>query len=120
MNTNTAISTAKTQTAVALGAIAALLLGIATIPVAGAESTDEAPSVVVRYDAQSLETESGARVVYEKIASAARQVCPEGSRHDLAAFHAANQCRKAAIARAVNEIHHPRLVEIAALRAKRG
>ena len=120
MNTNTAFNTAKTQTAVALGAVAALLLGFAMIPVAGAASADEPPTVTVRYDAQSLETETGARAIYEKIASAARRVCVENSPHDLQAFHEAYLCRQAVIARAVEQIHHPRLVEIATKRANRG
>jgi UrcA family protein len=120
MNTTRRFNTAKTQTAVALGAAAALLLGFAMIAPAGAASVDEVPTLVVRYDPQALATDEGARAVYEKIASAARKVCTEGSSHDLKAFAEAYRCRKAAIARAVGEIHHPRLVEIAAGRAKRG
>jgi UrcA family protein len=120
MSTITAFNTAKTQTAVALGAVAAVLLGFAMIPVASAATADDSPVLTVRYDAHSLESESGARAVYEKIASAARQVCVESPSHDLRAFHEAYVCRKAAIARAVEQIHHPRLVEIASQRAKRG
>ncbi|HMD74378.1 MAG TPA: UrcA family protein [Steroidobacteraceae bacterium] len=120
MSTINTFSTAKTQTAVALGAVAALLLGFALIPIANAETADATPTRVVRYDAQSLETDSGARAIYEKIAAAAREVCSENFSHDLRAFHEASQCRKAAIARAVEQIHHPRLVEIASHRANRG
>jgi len=120
MSTINTFSTAKTQTAVALGAVAALLLGCALIPVASAETADVTPTRLVRYDARSLATDSGARAIYEKIAAAARQVCMEESSHDLRAFREANQCRKAAIARAVEQIHHPRLVEIASHRANRG
>lgn len=120
MSTINTFNTAKTQTAVAVGAVAALLLGFAMIPVASAETADVTPTRVVRYDAQNLETDSGARAIYEKIAAAAREVCVEDSSHDLRAFHEANQCRKAAIARAVAQIHHPRLVEIASHRANHG
>ena len=66
MNTTRTINTTKTQTTVALGAAAALLLGFAMIAPAGAATSDEVPSLVVHYDPQSLATDDGARVVYEK------------------------------------------------------
>ncbi len=42
------------------------------IPVASAETADVTPTATVRYDARSLETDTGARAIYEKIAAAAR------------------------------------------------
>ncbi|MGA2777198.1 MAG: UrcA family protein [Steroidobacteraceae bacterium] len=111
-------NTNKTRTTAVLGALAALLVGIAMIPTANAAASDEAPSLVVRFDAQSLASEGGAREVFAKIVAAARQVCPGDSTRELGAVFAANQCRKEAIARAVKQIHHPRLVEIAARHGK--
>lgn len=120
MTTLTAFRTSNTQTAAVLGAMAALLIGIAMVPAASAAPIDETPSLVVQYDPQNLATDSGARAVYAKIASAARQVCPGDSSRDLRAIFDARKCRQEAIARAVNQIHQPRLVEIAARHGKKG
>jgi len=120
MKTFTAYRSAATGIGGALGAIAALLMGVSMIPAANAATIDEVPSVVVRYDAQSLATESGAREVYFRLVSAARHVCPEESSKDLRVIIATRQCRTDAIARAVSKIHQPRLVEIAAQHAKQG
>ncbi|MGA2710551.1 MAG: UrcA family protein [Steroidobacteraceae bacterium] len=120
MNTFTAYRSATTRTAGALGAIAALLMGASMIPAANAATFDEVPSVVVRYDARSLATESGARELYVRLVAAARHVCPEESTWDLRGTYATRRCREEAVARAVNKIHQPRLVEIAARNAKQG
>jgi UrcA family protein len=85
----------------------------------GAADTD-VPSVVVRFDAHSLDTERGTREVYRRIVSAARSVCPDDDNtRDLQRLSVAQQCQKAAVARAVALVHHQRLAEIAAAQDKR-
>lgn len=85
----------------------------------GAAVGTDVPSVVVRFETHSLDTERGTQEVYRRIVAAARAVCPDGDSRDLKTSFDARECRKAAVARAVARIHHPRLVQIAAAHDKR-
>ncbi|MGA2191309.1 MAG: UrcA family protein [Steroidobacteraceae bacterium] len=119
MNTVATPRTFGTGITFAMSLVAGCLLSTLSVPV-NAASIDPAPSLVVKYDAQSLATENGARTLYRRLAAAARQVCPEESGRDLSRLAAARQCQEESIARAVRQIHNPRLVKILVGSANRG
>ncbi len=75
-------------------------------------------SVTVHYNAQSLDTDSGARAVYRKLVKAAVEVCPQD---DSAHFirSAVRQCREESVARAVYKINNQRLAAVYAANAKK-
>jgi UrcA family protein len=101
---------------VLLGGIA----GLAVAGVAAASPADsKAPTLVVRYHAELLDTDSGARALYYKIARAAEQVCPH--EYSLLMNRAIVECRRQAIAGAVEKIHNQRLAAVyAAATSKSG
>lgn len=104
----------------------ALLLacGVAALAAAGAASAspseDDVLSKAVHYDPQSLATDQGARLVYRRIANAAAAVCPDPGINPHWVSDAARECRRQAIARAVQSINNPRLVAIHSSTAKSG
>jgi UrcA family protein len=102
--------------AMLVGCLLAGSLGVAQ----AATPADEVPKVVVSYSDLDLSTPEGARVLYQRISVAARQVCPfqdavEPSR--MAKYHA---CREAAIERAVNSVNNAQLAAVRTERVKRG
>jgi UrcA family protein len=107
---------------VALSVIATSTLFLAATGVArAATADDQVPSKAVRYDDLNLSTESGTHTLYERIASAAKQVCPATDGHNLSAIAAAHDCERAAIDRAVQQVNNPRLAaENSVHHAKRG
>jgi UrcA family protein len=83
-------------------------------------STD-VPRVVVDYSDLNLATEQGAHRLYQRISSAARQVCPDATTVSARVAGAARRCISDAIARAVGEVNSPRVAELdAARRSKHG
>jgi UrcA family protein len=100
-----------------------LLGGIAGLAVAGVAAASpangEAPALVVRYHAEMLDTDSGARALYHRIARAAEQVCPH--EYSVLINRAIVECRRQAIAGAVEKIHNQRLAAVyAAATSKSG
>ena len=100
-----------------------LLGGIAGLGVAGvaaaSPANSEAPALVVRYHADLLDTDSGARALYYKIARAAEQVCPND--YSRLVNRRVTECRRQAIAAAVDKIHSDRLAAVhAAVTSKSG
>ena len=100
-----------------------LLGGIAGLAVAGvaaaSPANSEAPALVVRYNAELLDTDSGARALYHRIARAAEQVCPND--YSLLVNRKIVECRRQAIAGAVEKIHNQRLAAVyAAATSKSG
>jgi UrcA family protein len=101
-----------------------LLGGIAGLAVAGVAAASpangEAPALAVHYNAGMLDTDSGARALYHRIARAAEQVCPNNS-YSLLVNRAIAECRRQAIAGAVEKIHNQRLAAVyAAATSKSG
>jgi UrcA family protein len=100
-----------------------VLCGIVTASSVGAVSAattdDDVPRISVKFDPQSLNTDSGARTLYRRIVKAAEIVCPAPSDSRLVAT-VVQQCRNAAIARAVQAINDPRLAAISAVHLKTG
>jgi UrcA family protein len=103
--------------------IAMILCGIVSAAGIGAASAavqeDDAPSIVVKYNPESLKTDSGAHVVYRKIVLAAEQVCPPFA-SSVRPSQAILQCRAQAIARAVMKINDPKLAAIHASASRSG
>jgi UrcA family protein len=100
-----------------------LLGGIAGLGVAGvaaaSPANSEAPTLVVRYNADMLETDSGARALYHRLARAAEQVCPND--YSRLVNRWVTECRRQAIAAAVEKIHNQRLAAVyAAATSKSG
>ena len=98
-----------------LGGLAGLAAGAA-----GASPAYSEPSKVVSFSADMLDTDSGARAVYHRIAKAAEQVCPNVS-YSLLVGETVLKCREQAISAAVSKIHNQRLAAIhAAASSKAG
>jgi UrcA family protein len=104
--------------------LALLLLGsLAGVIAAGAANANpdsDAPSVVVKYSAQSLASDAGVSELYRRITVAARQVCPTASILDLSGQRQVEQCRDQAVSRAIHKIDNSRLAALYATRAKSG
>jgi UrcA family protein len=87
-----------------------LLAGaLASVVAAGAAfaSPVEVPQKTVFYDSVALQTDTGARAVYSRIARAAEEVCPNA--FSLLSSRLVVQCRAQAVAEAVGKIHNQRL-----------
>jgi UrcA family protein len=88
---------------------------------AGAATVDsDAPSLVVKYNSQSLTTDAGVEQLYRRILGAAKQVCPEVSVRDLGANARARACRANAVAQAIQHIDNTRLAALYASSSKSG
>jgi UrcA family protein len=98
---------------------ALLLCGFAGMT-ANAATPADATSVAVKYDPQSLSTESGVVELYQRIQYAANKVCPGGTVRDLAAQHQVQACRREAVARAIAQIDNSRLAALHAGHTKNG
>ena len=98
------------------GAFAALTVATTSF----AASPAEPRSVQVRYDDLNLATSAGASVLYRRIASAARQVCPDVYSHDLGVVAAGERCQSEAIAKAVRELNSPQLAMVHAAHVSHG
>ncbi len=94
---------------------------VGTAAAAGAATPGDAvPSIAVRYSAEKLATDDGARAVYHALVKAAEQVCPDMQIGSRLVGTAALQCRREAVARAVRQINNERLAQIDNSRTKRG
>jgi UrcA family protein len=102
---------------VALGALA----GVLGAGFAGAAGTDsDVPSIVVKYDQRSLETEIGVKALYAQLVRAARQVCPDPAIRDLRVQKLAETCRDEAVARAIRKVDNSQLAALYATHSKNG
>ena len=97
-------------------------LAIAAAATAGASPAEgDVPTDVVHYSASSLATDSGAKIVYQRIARAAERVCENQHAADSRLpSNAEMKCREHAIEGAVEKIHNPRLAAVAAGGSKAG
>jgi UrcA family protein len=85
--------------------------------VSAATTEDDAMSIKVHYNAQSLDTDSGAKSLYRQLVKAAVEVCPQDASPHLISS-AVRQCREESVARAVNKIHNEKLAAVYAANAK--
>ncbi len=97
------------------------IAGAAAGGMASAATADEqVPHIAVHYTPQSLETDRGAQAVYHKIVHAAEEVCPNDSSSPHFITGAVRTCREQAIARAVHDIHSPKVAALYAANSKQG
>ena len=67
----------------------------------------------IHLDEGSLDSEHGAKELYQKLVRAAELACPAPVTGTRLVSGAVLECRKEAVARAVQQINNPRLVAIA-------
>jgi UrcA family protein len=105
---------------VVIGTTATLIAIAGLAPAIYAAPSGDVPRVVVKYDADQAQTEAGAQELYNRLSTAAKQVCPSDITRGLNRVVLAHQCQQEALARAVAKVHTRHLVEIAAAKANRG
>ena len=102
--------------------LAMLMCGIGAAAAAGMASAAtpdlDAPSIAVKYDPATLDSNDGARQLYARLANAAVEVCPSYDAHWIS--HQVEVCRAHAIESAVAKVHNPRLAAIYLSATKRG
>jgi UrcA family protein len=97
-------------------------LGVAMAAGAASAATvdTDQTSLVVKYTAQSLDTDAGVQQLYRRILGAARQVCPDEDIRDLGASARVQACRTKAVAHAIQHIDNTRLAALYAASSKSG
>jgi UrcA family protein len=92
--------------------LAMLMCGIGAAGIASAATpAGDVPTVAVKYDPASLDTDAGARQLYARLAYAAVEVCPNyGNPHLIS--HQVEVCRQRAIEGAVAKVHNERLAAV--------
>jgi UrcA family protein len=100
-----------------------LFLGAAGVAAAGAAPASgfysDVPALTVHYNSEMLATDSGAQIVYRQLAQAAEQVCPGETTGTRIIGENIVNCRKQAVAAAVEKIHNQRLAAVYARNASR-
>jgi UrcA family protein len=116
------MSMATTMTSFRRCAIGAVALAGCALGATSALQAAEpaAPSVVVTYTDLDLATDSGNQALYQRIAAAAKQVCPAEVTRDLKQFTSSRACQAAAIRQAVDEVSSPRLAAVRAAHVHHG
>ncbi len=104
MNIHTHIAKNPMRIAVAVVALLAATTG-------GAYA-QEAPQLHVKYADLNLNTTAGANVLYRRIGAAAKQVCGDPDRRDLARTTQATACTARAVAEAVAKVGAPALTRV--------
>jgi len=95
--------------------------GLAAAGAAGASpASSDAPALAVRFSADMLATDSGARALYRRLEQAAEQVCPPQPTETRIVPEGVAKCRAQAITAAVNKIHNQRLAAVHAASSKSG
>ena len=90
------------------------LAGTVDRSVAQALPGAQAASVTVNFKDLDLDTAAGAEMLYQRIAAAAKQVCPQMNSADLRDFRSVRDCRRRVIAQTVERVHSPRLEMVSA------
>lgn len=86
---------------------------IATIAALPAQAwTPATHSVVVRYGALDLRDPKGIDSLYQRISTAAREVCGEPGTRGLQAKAAIRACENTAVAQAIARVGHPALTSL--------
>ncbi len=102
-------------------AMLALTACVGVLSTASAATPDaDVPMATVRYGDLNLSTDAGAKTLYARISTAARQVCPSVESRDLSHLSAAHACQRAAIDRAVHSVNSPHLAAAYAAATHRG
>ena len=91
--------------------VAATILGVAFLA-AGAQA-GETNSVTVRYSDLNLNTAAGAKVLYQRINSAAKQVCGDVDSRQMQRATVAKACMDQAIENSVRAVNNAQLTHTA-------
>ena len=91
-----------------LGGFAGLAAGAA----GASPASSDAPALAVRFSADMLATDSGARALYHRLEQAAERVCPGQPTETRIVPVAVVKCREQAVTAAVNKIHNQRLAAV--------
>jgi UrcA family protein len=119
MNVSTQKVSSGRLTRVALGMFAAVCVGASAMSFGAEDKFADVPSVVVNYSDLNLATDHGAQMLYARITTAARHVCPEDKNLTDRVAGMARHCVSAAVARAVAAVDSPRLAAIDSERGRR-
>lgn len=121
MNTHDSGQVPQARSKITIAMIVCGIVGAAFIGAASAASADDGtPRITVRYNPQSLDTESGARVLYSRLVKAAVEVCPQSPNSTPWISEPVRECREQALARAVLQVNNPRLAAVYAARSRSG
>jgi UrcA family protein len=100
--------------------IVAGLMGFMVLAAAQAPAAERYGDFKVTYADLDISTPAGAEKLYERIRSAAAQVCPQVDFMETQRHAAAVRCENAAVAQAVNSIASPQLAAVYAARSHHG
>ena len=100
--------------------LAGALVASALTGTSFAGQSDAAPTVAVRYGDLDLSSEVGAQTLYHRIASAARDVCPDAYSRDLGVVAESQRCQANAVDQAVRQLNNPKLALVHASHVSRG
>ena len=102
-------------------ALLALAASFGALPSASAATPDDSvAAITVRYADLNLWTEAGSKALYQRIAYAAKQVCPADDMRDLSRLVVARACQQAAIERAVRLVNNPQFAATYAAATRHG
>jgi UrcA family protein len=103
------MNTTIQNTARAAGFFLCGAIALCTLQVTARAATDGLPTRKVSYADLDISKPAGAKVLYSRIVSAARQVCELHGYNDLNTMRRVNQCTDHAIDKAVKEVDSPAL-----------
>jgi UrcA family protein len=86
----------------------------------GVSAADDVPVLKVRYSADALDSDQGAKMLYTRLVHAAEQVCPAEFTGSRLVSEVVQHCRDQAVARAVHQINNSRLAAVYSATMKRG
>ena len=119
---------ASLRTTVALSAACAAAL-LAMVPLTSSAAQpersvvalgDDPPAMLVRYGDLNLATDSGARILLQRIRFAADTVCPAADNRDVGQVAAHNRCVRVTTASAVQHVGNARLAAVYSSRSLHG
>jgi UrcA family protein len=90
----------------------AVLASAAGVAVGDTPAVEAAPALTVKYKNSDLTSRDGSLALYKRITSAASEVCAVTNHQDIGGFTRYQACKRAAIQRAVNELHSPQLAAV--------
>ena len=104
--------TLKTNTHIALAAVAAVCLASVTIAAHADQAANDVPARTVHYSDLNLNTQAGAAILYKRIRHAAEQVCGDVGSRQWEQAAAARACLHRAIFSSVQSVNNPKLTAV--------
>jgi UrcA family protein len=74
----------------------------------------DVPAISIQYSDLNVSTEAGSRELYQRLVSAARQVCPSNLGPSARQLSESRHCVAAAVDRAMSEVQGSKLAEVRA------